>query len=128
MATVVIVDETVVLAAPGAVAAAVGDRARWVAWWPGLEATVVADRGVEGMTWSIAGDLVGTTQVALTVQETGVLVRYVLDADPSAPGSRTVPRRLPDSPHGRRELESLRRRHLMAWQSAVWVLRRELEA
>lgn len=128
MATLLIVDETVVRAEPRAVAAAVGDRGRWVAWWPGLQATVVADRGVEGMAWSIAGELVGTTQVSLAVQEQGVLVRYVLDADPAAPGSTTVPRRLPDSPHGRRELESLRRRHLLAWQTAVWVLRRELEA
>lgn len=128
MATLVIVDETVVLAAPDSVAAALGDRHRWVAWWPGLQATLVADRGVGGLAWSLAGELVGTARVDLTVQEAGVLVRYALDADPSIPGSSTVPRRLPDSPHGRRELDGLRRRHVMAWQSAVWVLRRELEA
>ena len=128
MASVVIVDETVVVASAGRVAAAVGDRSRWVVWWPGLQATVVADRGPGGMTWSVVGELVGTTQVVLTAQERGGAVRYGLVADPAAPGSTSVPRRLPDSPHGRRELESLRRRHLLAWQSAVWRLRQELEA
>ena len=56
-----------------------------------------------------------------------VEVRYVLDVDPTMPGSRTSPRQLPDSPHGRRELADLRRQQAMAWKRTVWALKDEVE-
>lgn len=123
-----IVDETVIVVRRETLAAVVADRARWGAWWPGLEATVTVDRGVDGCRWTVTGGLVGIAEIALTPVVTGVLVRYALTADPTAPGSRTRPRRLPDSPHGRRELADLRRRHALAWKATVWSLKDELES
>jgi hypothetical protein len=128
VASVEILDETLILVRREAVAAIVADRRRWRAWWPGLEATVVVDRGVQGLQWTVTGGLVGTAEVELTPLAAGVLVRYVLAADPTAPGSRARPRRLPDSPHGRRELEALRRRHALAWKTSIWSLKDELES
>lgn len=127
MASILIVDETVVVVSREVLAVALADRTRWSAWWPGLEVTVAVDRGVEGMAWAVMGELVGSADVRLLGNEGGVLIRYVLDADPARPGSRTVGRRLPDSPHGRRQRESMRRRQQLAWQNALWSLREELE-
>lgn len=126
--SVEILDETVIVVRREVLAAVVADRTRWAAWWPGLEATVVVDRGVDGMGWSVTGSLVGSSEVALVEQGGGVLLRYVLRADPTEPGTRTQPRRLPDSPHGRRELDALRRRHVLGWKATVWALKDEFEA
>jgi hypothetical protein len=123
-----IVDETVIVVRRETLAAVVADRTRWQAWWPGLEATVVVDRGSEGLRWAVTGGLVGSVDVSLAPMPSGVLLRYTLAADPTAPGSRTRPRRLPDSPHGRRELDDLRRRHVLAWKTTVWSLKDELES
>ncbi len=123
-----VVDETVIVVRREALAAVVADSTRWVAWWPDLEATVVVDRGVSGLQWSVTGGLVGSADVVLTPVGSGVLMRYVLAADPTAPGSRTQARQLPDSPHGRRELAGLRRRHALAWKATVWALKDELES
>jgi hypothetical protein len=128
VATVEILDETVIVVRRETLAAVVGDRGRWVAWWPDLDVTIVRDRGLDGMQWSVVGALVGTCDVVLVEQGAGVLVRYALRADPSDPGSRTTARRIPDSPRGQRELSSLRRRHAMAWKRAVWELKEEFEA
>ncbi len=128
MASVEFTDETVILARREVLAAAVSDRSRWVAWWPDLEVAVVLDQGRTGMRWSVAGPLVGTSEVVLVEQQDAVLVRYALWADPTEPGSRTTPRRIPDSPRGRRELGSLQRRYLLAWKRTVWALKDEFEA
>ena len=77
-------------------------------------------------------EIVGVAEVVLVEMGTvrsspAVAVRYVLDADPTVPGSRTSPRRLPDSPHGRRELDDLHRQQSMAWKRTVWALKDELE-
>jgi hypothetical protein len=128
VASLEILDETVIVVRREVLASVVADRARWSSWWPGLEATVLVDRGAEGMRWSVTGSLVGTTEIALVEQSDGVLVRYVLRAEPTEPGSRAQPRRLPDSPHGRRELAALHRRHVLAWKATVWALEDELEA
>lgn len=113
---------TVVVVPRETLAAMVADRTRWARWWPDAEATVVADRGLDGMAWILAGALVGTSEVRLSMHDDGVQVQYVLQVDPSVPGSRTTARRLPDSPHGRREAESIRTRHVMAWKRTVWAL------
>lgn len=128
MPSVEVLDETVIVVRRETLAAVVAERSRWSAWWPGLEATVVADRGLDGLRWRVTGGLVGDVEVALAPAGTGVLVRYALAADPTAPGSRTEPRVLPDSPHGRRELAGLRRRHALAWKAVVWSLKDELES
>jgi hypothetical protein len=127
VATVEILDETVIVVRRETLAAAVGDRARWVAWWPDLDVTMVLDRGIDGMQWSVVGALVGTCEVVLVQQGAGVLVRYALRADPSDPVSRTTGRLIPDSPRGQRELSNLRRRQAMAWKRTVWELKDEFE-
>ena len=122
MASVEIVDETVVVVDRGIVAAVLADRAQWRAWWPDCDVTVVIDRGIDGMRWSVRGALVGYTEVEVRAHSRGVLVRYSLGVDPTVPGSASQPRTLPDSPRGRRELDDLRRRQLLAWKRTVWTL------
>lgn len=122
MASVTIVDEVVVVVPRAAVLRLLSDRTRWAMWWPGSEATLVREVPEERLEWSLVGALVGSTTVAVSAHDRGVLVRYALDADPSEPGSRTRPRPLGDSPHGRREAQSLRQRHQLAWRRAVWAL------
>jgi hypothetical protein len=128
VASVEVSDDTVILVAREVVAAIVADRGRWVTWWPDLEVAALVDDGVDGMRWTVAGALVGVAEVRLVPQARGVSVRYALMAEPTEPGSRTTPRRLPDSPHGRRELESLRRRQALAWKAVVWRIKDEAEA
>lgn len=122
MASVEIVDESVVVVDRGTVAAVIADRARWRAWWPECQVTVVRDAGPEGMRWAVRGALVGYTEVTVRSHRQGVLVQYALSADPTQPGSTDQPRALPDSPYGRRELEALHRRHLLAWKRTIWTL------
>jgi hypothetical protein len=123
-----IIDETVIVVTRERLAAVVADRSRWSAWWPDLEVTVLADLGLEGMRWAVAGPLVGVSEVRLQQGEDGVLVRYVLEADPTEPGSQTTPRHLPASPRGRRELVAMHRRRTVAWKRTVWALKDEFEA
>ena len=122
-----IVDEVLVALPRGIVARRVAERRRWSAWWPDLQVTVTADRGDEGMAWSLTGPMVGSSEVVLLVEGSGVRIHYELRADPSAPGSERQPRQLPPSPYGRRQLAALRRRHLIAWRRAAWALADELE-
>jgi hypothetical protein len=122
-----IVDETVIVVPRDVLAVVLSDRARWSRWWPDLEVAVVADLGPEGMRWSVAGPLVGMTEIRLRQSGAAVIVRYVLEADPTEPGTRTSPRRLPDSPRGRREAQALQRRRATAWKATVWALKDEIE-
>jgi hypothetical protein len=128
MASVEIVDETLVVVDRGMVAAVVADRRRWREWWPDLDVVVVLDRGQEGMRWSIRGPLVGFTDVRLVLDPAGVVVQYSLVADPTVPGTTTTARAVPDSPRGQRELATLRQRHLVAWKAVVWALKESLES
>jgi len=128
MPSVEIVDETLVVVDQGTMAAVVADRRRWREWWPGLEVTVVLDRGMEGMRWSVRGALVGYTDVRLVRDPAGVVVRYSLTADPTVPGSPGTARALPDSPHGQREIQALRQRQVLAWKRTVWTIKEALES
>lgn len=53
--------------------------------WPDLELTSYHDRGVEGMRWYVAGDLVGTAEVWLEPFRTGTIVHVYLRGDPDRP-------------------------------------------
>ena len=128
MPRVDLVDETYLVVAPERIATVVADPARWRAWWPGLQLTVFMDRGVQGIRWSVTGDMVGSCEIWLEPVGDGVLLHYYLRADPTVPGSATQPRTLPDSPRGRREADRLRVRHALAWKRTVWRLKDELEA
>lgn len=127
MASVSIVDETVVLVPQTALLALLRDRVLWVRWWPGSDATVVRDADGSRLEWSLSGALVGSSTIILTARGEEVLVRYSLDADPSEPGSRTRSRALSDSPHGRREARELRQRHHLAWKRSLWSLTMQYE-
>lgn len=127
MPTVDLVDETYVVAERTRIAAVVADPARWRAWWPGLDLVVFMDRGLDGIRWSVTGELVGSCELWLEAQGDGVLVHYYLRVDPTTPGSRTSPRQLPESARGRREVDRLRRRQAMAWKRVIWALKDEME-
>lgn len=127
MPDVIIIDEVVVALPREIVARRIAQPQRWTAWWPDADVTVTVDRGVEGMAWSLAGTLVGVSEVVLAVEGSGVRIHYELRADPARPGTDTQSRHLPDSPRGRRRLSSLRQRQLIAWQRTLWALRDELE-
>lgn len=120
-------DETVIVVSRRSVAAVLSQRRRWRTWWPLVEATVVVDRGDDGMRWSLTGAFVGITDVTLVEDAGGVLVRYTMSVDPSVPGTPGAARALPQSPHGRRELADLRRQQAVAWKRVVWALKDELE-
>ena len=128
MAAVEVRDETVIVVARGEVARVLTQRRRWRSWWPSAVATVVTDRGLDGMRWSLRGEVVGVTDVSLIDDGDAVRVRYVLSVDPTLPGSPTTARTLPGSPHGEREIDALRRRQQVAWKRAIWALKEELEA
>lgn len=121
-------DETVIVVRREAVAAVIRERRRWSAWWPDLDVTVLVDEGVEGMSWTVSGPIVGTSRVRLVPSTAGVVVHYSLAAEPTEPGSRATARRLPDSPHAQRALGGLQRRQAMAWKAAIWALKDELES
>lgn len=127
MATVDLVDETFILVAPDRICRVVADPNRWGLWWPDLVLTVFMDRGLEGIRWSVTGELVGSAEIWLETHGDGVIVHHYLRAEPTEPGSTTRPRQIPDSARGRREVDRLRRRHAVAWKQTVWALKDELE-
>jgi hypothetical protein len=122
-----LVDETFIVATPQRLAVVIGDRNRWVVWWPGLELDIFMDRGDEGIRWSITGDLVGTAEIWLEKFGDGVILHYYLRADPTQPESVSKPRSLPQSPRGRRQADGMRRRHAVKWKQVVWNLKTEME-
>lgn len=75
------IDESFVVAGPGAVAAVLHDPGRWRAWWPDLELSVFADRGDHGVRWNVGGALAGSMEVWLEAFGDGVIVHYYLRAD-----------------------------------------------
>ncbi|WP_026421464.1 hypothetical protein [Actinokineospora inagensis] len=84
MAQLDVVDETFVAVPPRAVAAVFTDPAAWRRFWPDLDLAVYADRGAEGLRWTVRGALVGTMEVWLEPVLDGTLLHYFLRADPAA--------------------------------------------
>ncbi len=76
-----IVDETFVVVTPKVVAAAFSDPTSWRRLWPDLRLEVYADRGDEGLRWTVRGALVGTMEVWLEPMLDGTLLHYFLRAD-----------------------------------------------
>jgi hypothetical protein len=112
MAQLDLVDETFVVAAPGAVAAVVRDAGRWPGWWPDLRLSVFQDRGDAGVRWNVRGALVGSMEVWLEPYGDGVVVHHYVRCDPAGGG-----------PVGRRE----RRRRERHAKAVFWALKDELE-
>jgi hypothetical protein len=83
-----VVDETFLAVPPSSVAAAFADPRTWRRFWPDLELEVYADRGAEGVRWTVTGALVGTMEVWLEPVLDGTVLHYFLRADfpPGAEG------------------------------------------
>lgn len=75
------IDETFLVVPPGTVAAAFADPRAWRRFWPDLAIEVYADRGAQGMRWTVRGALVGTMEVWLEPMLDGTLLHYFLRAD-----------------------------------------------
>jgi hypothetical protein len=99
-----VVDETFLVAPQQAVAALFADPTTWRRYWPDLILSVYADRGAEGLRWTVRGALVGTMEVWLEPVLDGTVLHYFLRADPATP---TSPRRVLRERH-RRQLAAKR--------------------
>ncbi|GAA5119330.1 polyketide cyclase / dehydrase and lipid transport [Pseudonocardia adelaidensis] len=83
MPSVDVVDETFLAVPPAVVAAEFAVPSRWLQLWPDLHLQVMADRGVEGIRWTVRGALVGSMEVWLEPVLDGTLLHYYLRADPA---------------------------------------------
>jgi len=76
-----VIDETFLAVPPGIVATAFADPGTWRRLWPDLRLEVYADRGDEGLRWTVRGALVGTMEVWLEPVLDGTVLHYFLRAD-----------------------------------------------
>jgi hypothetical protein len=76
-----VIDETFLAVPAATVAAAFADPGAWRRFWPDLDLAVYADRGVEGVRWTVRGALVGTMEVWLEPMLDGTILHYFLRAD-----------------------------------------------
>jgi hypothetical protein len=76
-----VVDETFLAVAPPVVASAFADPRVWLRYWPDLVLEVYADRGEQGLRWTVRGALVGTMEIWLEPMLDGTLLHYFLRAD-----------------------------------------------
>lgn len=81
MPSVDVVDETFLAVPPKVLAAVFSDPASWRRYWPDLTLRVYADRGDEGLRWTVRGGLVGTMEVWLEPMLDGTMLHYFLRAD-----------------------------------------------
>ncbi|MFD7657036.1 polyketide cyclase / dehydrase and lipid transport [Actinosynnema sp. NPDC059797] len=115
MPSVDVVDETFLAVPPAVVAAAFAEPASWRGFWPDLTLDVYADRGIQGLRWTVGGALVGTMEVWLEPVLDGTLLHYFLRAD------------LPGDPSPGRVRREVRRRQLAAKEVSLG-LKTTLEA
>lgn len=106
MWSVNVVDETFVTVPPAELAAVFADPAAWRRFWPDLRLAVFADRGEQGLRWTVEGPLVGTMEVWLEPVLDGTVLHYFLRADPTGPGGAARP-----LPPRRARAEVARRQH-----------------
>jgi hypothetical protein len=107
-----IADDTFVVAPRAVIAELVRDRACWPVWWPDLQLTVTADRGLKGVRWAVRGACVGSMEVWLEPWGDGVVVHWYLRAVPA----RAV-----------RRLDRERARRVLQWKERVLALKDRLE-
>jgi hypothetical protein len=114
VASIDLVDECFVAAAPATLRARFADPTGWASWWPGMRLAVFMDRGEKGIRWSTSGTLVGSTEVWLEAWHDGTIVHWYLRAEPEPALSAAALRR--------------RRRALtLGWKSRIQQLKDELE-
>jgi hypothetical protein len=136
-----LVDETFVVADRRLLARQISDPALWLEWWPDLRLSVVTDRGVDGIRWSVSGALSGTAEIWLEPWQDGVVVHWFLRAGLPPRGSRDTglpPRGSRDTglpPRGsggsgsltERECARLRHRYATAFKRRIHALKDDLE-
>ena len=76
-----LVDETFIAVPPKLVATVFGEPAAWRRFWPDLLLEVYADRGDEGIRWTVRGAAVGTMEVWLEPVLDGTVLHYFLRVD-----------------------------------------------
>lgn len=109
-----LVDETFIAVPPKVVATVFAEPSAWRRFWPDLLLEVYADRGDEGLRWTVRGAVVGTMEVWLEPVLDGTVLHYFLRVD--LPGT-AKPRVL------RRE----RTRRQLAAKSLALALKAQLE-
>ncbi|MBA0124945.1 polyketide cyclase / dehydrase and lipid transport [Haloechinothrix sp. YIM 98757] len=85
-----VVDETFIAVPQATVAAAFRDPRSWARYWPDLVLVVYADRGDEGLRWTVRGALVGTMEVWLEPVLDGTILHYFLRVTPVDPAGRAL--------------------------------------
>jgi len=91
MTSVDVVDETFLAVPPARVAPIFADPGVWPRLWPDLTLEVIADRGVQGMRWTVGGALTGSMEVWLEPMLDGTCLHYFLRADPLGPDGAPAP-------------------------------------
>lgn len=76
-----VIDETFLAVPADTIAAAFADPRAWRRFWPDLDLEVYADRGAQGLRWTVRGALVGTMEVWLEPVLDGTVLHYFLRAD-----------------------------------------------
>lgn len=135
MTSVDVVDETWFAVPPRVLAAVFAEPEYWPRIWPDLRLELFADRGAEGLRWTVTGALVGSMEVWLEAvplggrapdcaapgAELGTVLHYFLRAD--VPGPDGMARPLPP----RRARAEQARRYRAAKRFAL-TFKRHLEA
>jgi len=126
-----LVDETFVVAARTLLARQISDPALWLELWPDLRLSVVTDRGVDGIRWSVSGALSGTAEIWLEPWQDGVVVHWFLRAGLPPRGSRDTGLPLRGS-RGSGSLTErggarLRHRYATAFKRRIHALKDDLE-
>lgn len=108
-----VVDETFLVAPPEAVVAMFADPASWRRHWPDLTLSGYADRGAEGLRWTVRGALVGTMEIWLEPMLDGTLLHYFLRAElPASATARQAERE-------RRQRQLAAKRLALGWKSLL---------
>ena len=109
-ARVDIVDETYLRAAPAVVRGWFDDEERLDRLWPHLRRTLVRDRGIKGLRWTVDGAVVGEMEVWVEPWWDGVILHHYVR------GTR-----------GHGAPADVGRRHQLRWKRAVHALKDRLE-
>lgn len=117
-----VLDETFLVVPPRVLSVIFADPVRCRRFWPDLRLSVYADRGAQGLRWTVHGALVGTMEVWLEPVLDGTMLHYYLRADLAGPDG-VAPRQVPP----RVAAAESRRRQLGAKRLA-FALKDELEA
>lgn len=121
MPSVDVHDETFLAVGQRALAEVFGDPARCRQFWPDLRLNVYADRGDQGLRWTVQGALRGTMEVWFEPVLDGTVLHYFLRADPCGSRGQSSP------PSGRAAVAEVGRRQLAA-KALAFALKDELEA